>query len=122
MKNLLVVAALALVCLGLAGPVAAGDRAIVFTIVVEPGMTDFTHAGESFTVVTTQRLEINFEGITPHRVWGFLLPLDGYNLDPVKFIWTTAGNDPLTLHEGVLGGRRWFFDSNNVTGHNEKFD
>lgn len=121
MKNLLATAMLALVCLGLAGPAAAGDR-MFYSIVVDPGMTEFSYAGESFTVVTTQRLEINFEGITANRVWGFLLPLDGYNLDQVKFIWTSAGHDPLTLHEGVLGGRRWFFDSNNVTGHNEKLN
>lgn len=119
MKNLLATATLALLCLGFAGSAAAG---VFYTIVVQPGMTEFSYAGESFTVVTTQRLEINFEGITANRVWGYLLPLDGYNLDLVKFIWTSAGHDPLTLHEGILGGRRWFFDSNNVTGHNEKLN
>ncbi|MBM4117182.1 hypothetical protein FJ251_05465 [bacterium] len=119
MKNLLAAGILALLCLGLALPATA---AVIYSIVIQPGMTEFAYAGESFTVVTTQRLEINFEGITPSRVWGFITPLDGYNADLVKFIWTTAGHNPLTLHDGVLGGRRWVFDSNNVTGHNEKLN
>jgi len=122
MKNLLKIVLLALLCLSTTSATApAGDR-MLYSIVVEPGMTQFSFAGEDFTVVTTQRLEVNFEGITANRVWGFIVPLDGYSIDPVKFIWTSAGNNPITLYEGMLGGHLWRFDSNNVTGHNEKLE
>jgi hypothetical protein len=121
MKNLLKIALLALLCLSTTSAPAPAER-MLYSIVVNPGMTQFSFAGENFTVVTTQRLEINFEGITASRVWGFILPLDGFSIDLVKFIWTSAGNNPITLHEGILSGRRWFFDSDNVTGHNEKLE
>ncbi len=121
MKNLLKIASLALFCL-IATSALAPAEGPLYTIVVDPGMTHFSFAGEDFTVVTTQRLEISFEGITPARVWGYLQPLDGYSIEQVKFIWTSAGNDPITLHDGVLSGRRWRFNSDNVTGHNEKLE
>jgi hypothetical protein len=122
MKNLLTMSLLALLCLSVTSAVAPAADRMVYSIVANPGMTNFSFAGEDFTVVTTQRLEINFEGITASRVWGFIIPLDGYSIELVKFIWVSAGHDPLTLHEGILGGRRWCFDSDNVTGHNEKLE
>ncbi len=121
MKNLLKIALLALLCLSTTSMPVPAER-VLYSIVIQPGMTNFAFAGESFTVVTTQRLEISFDGITANRVWGSILPLDGYSIQLVKFIWTTAGPNPLTLHEGILGGRRWCFDSDNVTGHNEKLE
>ncbi len=87
-----------------------------------PGMHEFELGGEDFLVVTTQNLRICFDGITPQRVWGALIPLDGWNLELVKFIWISDNFDLLTLHEGILAGREWRFDSDDVTGHNEKFD
>ena len=122
MKSPIKIALLALMILGLFSTSGlAGDR-IFYSIVVMPGMTEFSYAGESFVVVTTQKLQIDFDGITATRVWGSITPLDGYNLGVVKFVWTSGGNDPITLHQGILGGRSWNFDSDNVTGHNEKLD
>lgn len=121
MKNLLSTASLVLLCLLIAGPAASDDR-ILYSIIVEPGMTQFSFAGEDFTVVTMQRLEIGFDGITPTRVWGIIRCLEGPNIGMIKFIWTSAGNASITLHDGLLTGRQWRFDSNNVTGHNEKFE
>ncbi|MCB1161938.1 MAG: hypothetical protein R3C71_04900 [Candidatus Krumholzibacteriia bacterium] len=121
MKTAMKISLLALLILGLFGSSSlAGDR-IFYSILVQPGMTEFSFAGESFVVVTTQKLRIDFDGITSMRVWGSLTSMDG-ELGVVKFVWTSAGNNPITLHEGVLGGRTWNFDSDNVTGHNEKFD
>ena len=85
-------------------------------------MTEFKVGGQDFVVVTTQRLRIDFTGANENRVWGVIVPLDGFSNDMVKFLWTSYGPDPVTLFFAPLAGRTCEFDSNDVTGHNEKFD
>lgn len=115
--------ALATTLLLVAGAGFAGlDREDDHVILVDPGMVEFTVEGESFLVVTTQHLSIEFDGVRSDRVWGDLTPLDGPSFELIKFLWTSNGPDPITLHEGILAGRTWEFDSDNVTGHNEKFE
>ncbi len=123
MRNLLKISVLSLTFLALAstwaGPVAASNP---FSTFVEPGMTEFKVGGETFIVVTTQRLRINFSGIQPYHVWGTMVPLDGVSSDVVKFMWMKSDGDPITLYFGALLGDQLCFDSEDVTGHNEKFD
>ena len=96
------------------------DISAIYVVVIEPGMTEFEVAGEGFLMVTTQTVRVVFEGVSHHHVWGSLEPLDGYSNDQVKFLWLREPGDPITLHEGILAGRTWGFDSQDVTGHNEK--
>jgi len=88
-------------------------------IVVDPGETVFTLAGEDFLVVTGKRIRLVFDGISPERVYGSIEAMDGFSDQPVKLVWTSAGHCPLTLHNRVLQYKTTQFDSD-VTGHNEK--
>ncbi|MBN2172143.1 MAG: hypothetical protein JW819_12560 [Candidatus Krumholzibacteriota bacterium] len=121
MKKILGTLALLLVLAALM-PVGNGnaDMPTVYVVVIEPGMTEFEVGGEHFLMVTTQTVRITFQGISHTHVWGSLEPLDGYSSDLVKFLWLREPYNPITLHAGILGGRSWSFDSQDVTGHNEK--
>jgi hypothetical protein len=123
MRNLLKISVLSLAFLTLitAWPGRA-DASNPYSVLVEPGLTELKMGGEDFIVVSTQRLRINFSGIQPFHVWGSMVPLDGVSNDIVKFIWMRRNSDPITLHFGVLLGAQLNFDSEDVTGHNEKFD
>ncbi len=123
MRNLLKLSVLSLTFLALAttwaGPLSASNP---YSTVIEPGMTEFKMGGETFIIVTPQRLRINFSGIRSYRVWGTMVPLDDLSNDVVKFMWMRSGGDPVTLYFGVLLSDQLSFNSEDVTGHNEKSD
>ncbi len=123
MRNLLKISVLSFAFLALAsawaGSVGASNPE---SIVVDPGMTEFKLSGEAFIIVTMQRLRINFSSIKSYRVQGTLTPLGGNNNDVVKFMWMRSDGDPVTLYFGALLSDQLCFDSDDVTGHNEKFD
>ena len=91
-----------------------------FVIDVTPGATQFQMLGQNFLVICTQPLRIMFHGISDARVHGMILSTNGEDLAQIKFIWLDFHNSPLTLAEGVLANQVYQFDSDEVTGHNEK--
>ena len=119
MRNALKITVLALVASLVAGGVALADTNPWNVIVVDPGETFFTLGGEDFQVETGKRIRIIFDGISPERVYGSIEAMEGFDDQPVKLIWTSAGQCPLTLHNRLLRCKSTQFDSD-VTGHNEK--
>ena len=111
----------ALVASLLCGGSALADTNPWNVIVVDPGETSFSMGGEDFLVITPTRIRIQFNGITPERVYGIIQPLEGPNALPVKLIWVSCGHYSLTLHDHVIIGKSSQFDSD-VTGHNEKIE
>ena len=119
MRKSLIITTFALVAGLLCGGAALADTNPWNVIVVDPGETAFSMGGEDFLVITAERIRIQFNGITPERVYGFIQALEGTDERPVKLIWVSWGQSALTLYDNVLVGKASQFDSD-VTGHNEK--
>ena len=101
-------------------PGAVGAVEFPYVVAVEPGLTTFEVDGESFLVVTEAPLEIRFSGLDSERVHGTLIQSSNMDRNTVKFIWVQPGDDPITLYDNVMSSRSCIFDSEDVTGHNEK--
>ncbi len=121
MRKALLIVILTLVSIG-AAVTANADTNPLNVIILDPGYTEFTMAGQDFFCITPQRIRIHFDGISPHRVYGRVQLLGGATDSPVKLVWVSAGHEPLTLHDRILEVKFVRFDSDGVTGHNEKFD
>ncbi len=123
MRNLVRISMLCLALLVLASalPCSAGVSN-PYSVLLDPGMTEFKVDGESFIVVTTQQIRISFAGVEPDHVWGSLLPSESSSQEQIKFMWLRDDSDPITLFFGAPLSHQWDFDSEDVTGHNEKFD
>jgi len=111
---------IALVALGALPAMAAYDSP--HSILVDPSMSQFKLGGEFFYVSTTEPVFIEFQGISSNRVWGKVVPMDGHNSAMVSLTWVNNRGLYFPLHSGLLSGREWSFDSDDVTGHNEKND
>ena len=121
MRKPLLIITFTLVASLLCGGTALADTNPWNVIVVDPGETAFSMGGEDFLVNTATRIRIQFNGITPERVYGIIQPLEGPDTQPVKLVWVSWGHHSLTLHDHVIIGKSSQFDSD-VTGHNEKLD
>jgi len=120
MRKYLILVILTLVASSLVSPVLA-DTNPLDVIVLDPGYTEFSMEGQDFFCITPERIRINFDGVSPVRVYG-RIDLLGEAMDsPVKLVWVSAGHEPISLHDSVLEVKTIRFDSE-VTGHNEKFD
>jgi hypothetical protein len=122
MRKTFSILAIAVIMLGmgaLSGSQANPGNPVVLEI--EPGLTEFETLGQSFLVICTQPLQISFQCVSEERVYGVITAMDGESLSEVKLVWVNYLDFPLTLAEGVAPGRSVFFDSDDVTGHNEKF-
>lgn len=123
MRNLLRTTTLTLLLLAIVGayPTMAAINS-PYSILVDPSMSEFKLGGEIFLVDTTEPVRVEFAGIHPTHVWGKVVPLDDHGGAMVSLTWVTNRGLYIPLHNGLLSGREWEFDSDDVTGHNEKFD
>jgi hypothetical protein len=118
--KLLALAALA--AFALVPSFALSDPILPIVVDVQPGMTQLEVSGEQYLVVTTTALRLYFDCVSDTRTIGRIQPLVPSNSDRVKLIWLSYGAEPLTLYDGNGGFREWRFDSDQVTGHNEKYE
>jgi hypothetical protein len=93
-----------------------------YNIVLAPGASEFELGGEQFLIVTTQEIRVSFDTISPSRVNGWIRSTSGQPLGLIKFIWLTHADYPLPLsnEDLVITSHEYRFDSQDVTGHNEK--
>lgn len=121
MRKTLLIMILTLVVTGLA-MTASADTNPLNVIILDPGYTEFTMGGQDFFCITPERIRVHFDGISPLRVYGRVHLLGETTDSPVKLVWVSAGHEPLTLHDHILEVKFVRFDSDGVTGHNEKLD
>ncbi len=121
MRKTLSILALAIILLGMGVP--SGTKALPSSstvVEVEPGLTEFEVHGQEFLVICTQPLRIMFNSVSEDRVLGIISTRNGENLSEIKLMWLNHPGTPLTLADGFVQDRSCHFDSDDVTGHNEK--
>ena len=87
---------------------------------VVSGVTDFQVEGETFRVVTDHSLSIVFEGVSADRVWGTIIHGASLSPEAVQLVWFSENYGNLILYEDTPSDTHCDFDSDEVTGHNEK--